>query len=223
MFRLKGIAAALVAVLIVPLFAAAAPAQAAYSCNVTVPSRVSITSPYKAITARYSNGCLTHAEWATWDVVHPTQGLADILIYDGTSSTEIMDWYDWEPRGTYTVRPDGAWDDNYDDLAQNSPRMSVRLGSYTYVTHSRSGKYVRADTKVTRYSTSARKMRPYAGARVTLRFRNSTSGPWTSSRTAKTNSKGKVTFRVSSSRARYWQVSTSDTSTTWGGRTTFRR
>ena len=219
---LTRVAAAAAALSVLPLLMTAAPAQAYGSCGVSVPSKVAITSPYREITARFSSGCDLYASYASWDVVHPTQGLEDILIYDGRS-TDTMDWYDWSPLGTYTVRPNHAWDENFDDVVQNSPRMTVRLGSGLRVSHSRSGKYVTITAKSSRYSANARSYRSWAGATATLRFRNCTSCAWTRVRSTTTNRYGQATFKVSSSRERYWQVATSNTSSTWGTSRSFRR
>lgn len=154
--------AAVAALSLVPTVAVVAPADAARSCNVTVPSKVWVTSPYKAITAKFSSGCLNYADFAVWDVMHPTQGWEDSIYYDGADgrSRQVMDWYDWSPVGTYTVRADDAWDDNYDYMSQNSPKMTVKLGSRMSVSSSRAGRYVTVKGTATRYKPWNEAYRP---------------------------------------------------------------
>ena len=62
--------AALAAVSLVPL-AVAAPAQAAGSCSISVPSKVSVSSPTRDITATFSAGCSKYAVDAWWGVMTP--------------------------------------------------------------------------------------------------------------------------------------------------------
>lgn len=211
---LKRIAAA-AAVSLIPLSATAAPAQAAYSCSVSVPSTVSITSPYRTITGTFSEGCRRYADWADWSVVHPTQGPWDVFFYDG-QRTEQLDWYDWSPLGTYTVRPESAYDHNFRPMKQNSRKMTVRLGSKTAASSSRSGRYVTVKATATRYSPNAQKYRAWPGAKVSLRQKSCSSCSWKWVKSAKTDSKGRASVKAYASTSRYWQIATVDSSTTWG-------
>lgn len=207
--------AAVAALSLLPLAAAPAPAQAAPSCTISVPSKVSITKPYRTITATYSSGCRTYADEAWWDVVHPTQGPMDFFDYEGRSKQSI-DWYDWNPRGRYTVRAQGAWDDDFRKLKQNSPKMTVKLGSKTGISTSRSGTYVTVKGTATRYSPNAERFRPWSGATVTLHSKSCSSCSWKRVKTVKTNSAGKVSIKTKASAKRYWRITTSDSSNTWG-------
>lgn len=208
---------------LLPLAASPAPAQAAYSCSVSAPSKVSITSSYRTITGTYSEGCRRYADWATWSVVHPTQGPWDFFFYDGQTS-ERLDWYDWSPLGTYTVRPEGAYDHNYRRMNQNTRTMTVRLGSRTAASSSRSGRYVTVKATATRYSPNAQTYRGWAGAKVSLRQKSCASCSWKWVKSGKTDSKGRVSIKAYASTNRYWQIATIDSSTTWGkASTTLRR
>lgn len=211
---LKRIAAA-AALSLLPLSVAAAPAQAAGSCGISVPSKVSITQPYRTITGTYSEGCRRYADWADWDVVHPRHGVEDFFTYDG-QRTERLDWYDWSPLGTYTVRPEGAYDDNFRRITQNTRTMTVRVGSRTAASSSRSGRYVTVKATATRYSPSAERYRAWSGAKVSLRQKSCASCSWKWVTSGKTNSTGRVSLKAYASTARYWQIVTADTSTTWG-------
>ncbi len=190
------------------------PAQAAGTCNISVPSKVSITKPNRTITATYSSGCRTNADWAWWDVVHPRHGSMEIFDFEGRSKQSV-DWYDWNPRGTYTVRAQGAWDDDFRKMKQNSPKMTVRLGSKQGISTSRSGSYVTVRGTSTRYTPSAEKFRPWSGAKVSL-CSKFCSCPWKRVKTTKTNSAGKVTIKTKASSKRYWRITTANSSNTWG-------
>lgn len=211
---LKRIAAA-AAFSLLPLMATAAPAQAAYSCSVSVPSKVSITTPYRTITGTYSEGCRRYADWADWSVVHPRHGVEDWFSYDG-QRTERLDWYDWSPLGTYTIRPEGAYDHSYRRMTQNSRTMTVRVGSNTAASSSRSGRYVAVKATATRYSPSAGRYRAWSGAKVSLQQKSCSSCSWKRVKTGKTTSTGRVSLKTYASTKRYWRITTTDTSTTWG-------
>lgn len=211
---LKRVAAA-AALSLVPTVMVAAPSQAAYSCNITVPSKVSITSPYREITATFSNGCLYYAESAWWDIIHPTQGWEGSFDFEGRS-TDVEDWYDWSPLGTYSIRPEGAYDHNYDDMTQNSRTMAVRLGSRMSASSSRAGNYVTVKGTATRYSRNAEAYRPWANAKVSLRQKSCSSCSWKWVKTGYTDRYGRVTLKAYASTNRYWQIATIDTSSTWG-------
>lgn len=207
--------AAVAALSMLPVVAATAPAQAASSCNVFVPSKVSITSPYRTVTGRYSSGCLQSTDWAAWDVVHPTEGPGEFFFFEGQSS-ETLDWYAWYPLGTYTVRAEGGYDTNYNPVVQNSPKMTVRVGSRVSASTSRSGNYVTVKAKATRYSRSAETYRNWPGATAVLRQKKCSTCSWQTVKTGTTNRYGQASFTVYASTKRSWQVVTSNTSSTWG-------
>lgn len=180
-------------------------------------------SPYRTITARFSQGCRNYAESAWWDIVHPTRGYSGSFHFDGRS-TDSTDWYDWEPLGTYSVRADYAYDHWYDDMKQNSSTMTVKLGSRTAASSSRSGRYVTVKARATRYSPSAEGYRSWSGTKVALRQKSCQSCSWRWVRSGTTNRDGRVSLKAYTSTSRYWQIATVDTSTTWGrAATTSRR
>jgi hypothetical protein len=190
-------------------------AQTAYSCNITVPSRVAISSPYRTITASFSPGCLSYAQSGWWDLMHPTQGYEGSFNFDG-ASTDTEDWYDWSPLGTYSVRPDYAYDHNYDDMLQNSRTMTVKIGSRTSISSSRSGNYVAVKGTATRYSLNYETYRAWAGQKVVLRAKNCSSCSWRWVASPIADRYGRVSVKAYASTARYWRLSTADTSTTFG-------
>ncbi len=210
---LKRIAAVAV-VSLVPLTVASAPADAAGSCGVSVPSKVSVYSPYRTVTASFSKGC-SNAESAWWSVVHPTQGPFEVFDYEGRYS-QSAEWYDWNPTGTYSVRPGGAYDHNWNGMTQNSPKMTVKLGSRMSGSSSRAGRYVTVKGTATRYSPYAGTYRAWSGAKVSLRQKSCSSCSWKWVKSGTTNRYGRVSIKTYASTSRYWQIATTDSSTTWG-------
>lgn len=215
-------AAAAAALALVPL-ASAAPVQAAESgssagsCGISVPSKVSVYSPYRSITATFSSGCVINgALSAWWEIVHPTQGYQGAFHYDGTSMTDVQDWYDFSPLGTYKIRPELAYDDNYDDMIQNTRYMTVKLGSRMSASSSRSGNYVYVSGGAARYSPSAGTFRAWPYTKVVLRKKSCSSCSWSYVKSGTTNRYGKVRLSTYSSGTRYWQIATVDSSNTWG-------
>ena len=214
---LKRIAAVAV-VSLVPLTVASAPADAAGSCGVSVPSKVSVYSPYRTVTGTFSAGCRQNADWAAWDVIHPTQGMQDMFFYDRAEgrTSESLDWYDWNPTGTYTVRGSGAYDRWDGVMTQNSPKMTVKLGSRMSASSSRAGRYVTVKGTATRYSPYAGTYRAWSGAKVSLRQKSCSSCSWKWVKSGTTNRYGRVSIKTYASTSRYWQIATTDSSTTWG-------
>jgi hypothetical protein len=209
-------ALAVAAASLLPLSLLAAPsAQAAPSCNISTPSKVAITQPYRAIKATFSSGCLSYAETASWDLMHPRYGYTGSFWFDG-GSTDVYDFYDWEPVGVYSVRPDGAYDYDWDELAQNTRTMTIKYGSRQYISSSRSGSTVTIAGTTTRYSPRAGTYAALSGQRVYLQSQACSTCAWKPVTSTTTNRYGKVTFKRTSSTARYWRLKTVDSSNTFG-------
>ncbi|MGE9808826.1 hypothetical protein [Janibacter sp. G1551] len=199
--------------------AVATPASAAGYCSVALPTKVSVTSPYKAIRASFSSGCTVNNVFASWSLVHPTQGPIDGVLFDAQDrnvSYETVEFYDWEPRGRYDVRPDGAFSqDDYADVTQNERTLTVKLGSRQSAAGARSGSYVTVSGTAARYSPNAGAFRAWSGATVRL-YQKKSGGSWTYVKTTTSNSTGRVSVKAYASTARYFQLRSADSSTTWG-------
>src|SRR5665648_407251 len=141
------VAASVMAFVPVGLGFAAAPAAADGGCSLLIPSKVRISTPYKAVTGRLGSNCASAgAIDASWNLYHPTQGWTDNLsFYPSTSETWHV--YDWDVTpAVYTWYPSYAYDSDYDDIAQNRPKTDVRVGSGASIYTSRSGSYVTIKT-----------------------------------------------------------------------------
>lgn len=202
---------------LVPLGLVAAPsAHAAPACNISVPSKVAITQPYTPITATFSYGCHAYSVSAWWDVMHSRKGWEGSFHYDG-STKDVYDFYaDWDPLGTYTLRPDFAYDFDYDDMPQNTRTMTVKLGSRQYISTSRSRSTVTIAGTTTRYSPTNERFAALPRTRVYLQSKSCSSCAWKPVTSTTTNRYGKVTFKRTSSSARYWRLKTVDNSNTFG-------
>lgn len=193
----------------------AAPAQAAGTCSLIVPSKIRIAQPYQAVTARLSSNCSqANTEAAAWDLYHPTEGFNDILIFDGTSTATWDVYDDWVTPARYTWRPAGAFDPNYDEVAQNQPTTDVRVGSSAAIYTSRSGSYVTITTSSARYAYSLSKWVRWGGVRGTIQYWG-TNG-WTNMKYAYQNSNGYYTYRFYAPKGRSYRVVFPDSSGIWG-------
>jgi hypothetical protein len=198
----------------------AAPAQAADNCKVSVPSKISITSPYKEVTVKFSGSC-TSDGWAAWDVVHPTQGLVNMLLFDSdsylnSSTSQKMAVYDWDPRGTWNVRPEGAWrNSTFDELQQNTISTKVKVGTRVSLSSSRSGSYVTLVAKPTYYSPSASAFRASKSTTVSF-YSQRSDGTWKLRKTAASNSKGVATVKISAGTTQRWKATVAEGSGRWG-------
>ena len=204
--------------------AAAGPAAAYGTCSVNVPARLTVDAPFKRFTASLASDCdASGADYATWDIRHHYYGPQNLLIFDG-NTTDTWDFYDWGYLGTHYVEPSSSWDHNYNDLAQNTRTVSVRLGSRLYIASSRSGAYVTLHTTLKRYRPSADGFAAWPNHPVRLQFQTCATCAWTTFKTVYPNSYGKAAHRFYSARGKNYRAVAADMSTTWGrtSATTYR-
>lgn len=215
-FRLTAIVATIVTAFIsVGLGFSAAPAQAAGTCSLLIPSKVRISTPYQAVTGRLSSNCATAGTTdASWTAYHPTQGAKEFLwFYPSTSLIwDVYSW--WITPAVYTWRPSGASDANYDPIAQNQPTTVVRVGSGASIYTSRSGSYVTIKTSSSRYAYSISSWVRWGGIRGTIQYWGPTG--WTNMKYAYQNTSGYYTYRFYAPKARSYRVVFADTSSIWG-------
>lgn len=183
----------------------------------SVPSKVSVDSPYERIIGRLGSDCSDSGEdWASWDIRHSYYGPSDLFFFDTGETSNVWGFYDWDHLGKYYVEPGNAYDYDSNELSQNSRTVSVRLASRLALSTSRSGKYVTLKATARRYSPNADAFRAWKGKPVTLSYKKCSSCGWQILKTRTTNSDGKVSYKVYASKARYWRAQASDSSNTWG-------
>jgi hypothetical protein len=209
-------AVAMAALTLASSIGAAAPAHAAGTCSLLIPSKVRIATPYQAVTGRLASDCVSSGTVsADWSAYHPTEGLTDYLWFTNEATSEIWDVYDWMiTPARYSWRPTGAHDGNYDDVSQNQPVTDVRVGSGAAISTSRSGSYVTITTSSSRYAYSTSGWVRWGGITGTIQYWG-VSG-WTNMKYAYQSSSGYYTYRFYAPSARSYRVVFPDTSTIWG-------
>ena len=214
--RLRSLLAA-TGLLATTLVTAAAPATAAGTCSAYVPSRISVGQYFKSYRINEGPNCASAGVvYASWDGVHPTQGQQDILIFNGTRSTD-WDVYDWNvPLGRWTWRPGLAYDSSYDDVYQYTTYTDVRLASYGRVTATRSGSKVNIKTTARRYWTTESRFIGWAGARGQIQWRTPGSSTWHGLKDVYSNSAGAYSYTYSTTASRDYRVVLNPVSTIWG-------
>jgi hypothetical protein len=186
------------------------------SCTLVAPTKLAITTPYKAVTLRLGADCAANSvDYASWDLYHPTQGWNGITIFDGTS-TDIWDVYDWDlkPGSRYSWRAGNAWDVGSNDVAQNQPYTDIKLGSKASLATSRYSKYVTLKTTTSRYSTSTQGYVRWGSVRGTIQYYGAKG--WTNLRYAYQNTSGYSAYTVYAPTARSYRVVFPNATTVWG-------
>lgn len=192
---------------------AGAPASAAGTCSVNIPSRWTISSPYKSIDATLAGNCAPGTQ-AAWDGFS-SQGYEYSLIFDGTRS-DLLDVYDDDTLGRWTWRPGDCVSADTTACTQNTRTMDVKVGSWTGLTVTRSGSSVTVTAAAARYSASAGRFVPWAGARGTVQYKAPTATTWTPLKFVNPGSTGRTTFTHTSASPRDYRVIFVDTPVIWG-------
>ncbi|ROR90554.1 hypothetical protein [Nocardioides aurantiacus] len=202
----------------------ASPAAAYGTCSVQLPSKLTVDAPFKRFVGRLAPDCYeSGTDYAAWDVEHDYYGPDDIFIFDSGETSSDWAFYDWGNLGSYTIRPSGAWDYDYNDVSQNTVTTSVRLGSRLSMTSSRSGRYVTLRATATRYKPSASGFRAWGGRPVSVYTRTSSTAPWKYLRTRTTDKYGKIATRIDQRYVRDYQARLGNTAAVWGKTASTRR
>ncbi|WP_328993847.1 hypothetical protein OG394_05705 [Kribbella sp. NBC_01245] len=198
-----------------------AAAPAAGRCSLVPPTRLVISAPYRAVTLRVGSDCVAGG-WdnAGWTSYHPTRGVQEVAYFFRTSTTMVMDLYDYADLGRWTWRPNGAYDTNNLPMTQNSPYSDVKVGSWAGLTASRSGSKVTLNVSAARYATSLNKFIPYTAAIGQLQYKAPGATTWIALKSVKTTSTGKYTYAYTSAAARDYRVYFPATGLIWNAAST---
>lgn len=193
----------------------AAPAQAEGSCDLLVPARWVVSSPYREVVLTVKAGCAARPDGsALWFATHPTVGIVGGALFD---NVEPMFWdvYDDDtPLGVWTWRAQGCFDGADIPCLQNSPKTDIRLGGWAGLTASRSGSYVTVSTSTARYAYSLNRFVPWGGIRGTVQTRTTSTAPWVNLKWVYPGTNGKYSFRYAAT-ARDYRVVFPATSLIW--------
>ncbi len=188
---------------------AAAPAQAADSCGITISPRVVIDAPYEKIPVTYGGDCVANEAAAAWAAVHSYEGPTDFVIYDyaaGDDRADFFEHYDWEPLGSYSVDPGGAYSNTDDrELYQNAPTTTMKLGTRVALAVTRSGGRAYFTTTTSAYSPASDAFRRYPNAKVAVQFKSCVSCVWSTLRLGYTNSSAAWSFNIASTKKFYFR------------------
>lgn len=188
------------------------------TCDVLVRSQVRVNAPVERVPARLAAGCAAlDTVYATWNIEHATDGFAEVLVYEQTT-TDTWSVYDDEPTGTYLVLPKGAHAADLDDVPQNTTRSVVRRDSRVDLSGSRSGSYVTLKARLTRYVPRADGFRAWRKRQVTVSYRTCPTCPWHRLSTRTTDRNGRTTYRFRAVKIREYRVRAAGTSRIWAPR-----
>lgn len=194
--RQKSSAVAAATAALLGLASSTSGAAAAGSCSIVAPTKVVMDQSYEPVPLRLASNCLSSGTaYASWDIYHPSEGFTGIAIFDG-NFTDTWDLYDWDGAARYQVRPSAAYDDNFDDVTQNTAYITVKLGARLTATTSRSNGQLRFNAYARTYSPNASDWYKRAGAKVSLFYKAPGSSTWSWVKSANTDSAGRVGISV---------------------------
>lgn len=172
-------------------------AAAAGSCSLSFPSRVSIGAPYTEVTGRLGSDCAAaNIEYADWGLIHPSQGPVNFLFFEPSVSgtTEIAEFYDFDPLGPQQWRGEGASTAGGDAVSQNTVNTDVRVASWASLTGTRSGSTVRLTASVARYSGTYERYIAWTNKVGAIQVKPAGSNTWSHFGYVQSNAYGKAYF-----------------------------
>jgi hypothetical protein len=198
------------------LVSATTPATAAGSCSVYLPSRFTISQPYRAIPVKLGPNCAAAGVVdAAWTAYRPAQTPQEVLIFDSGAQSEIVDLYDHEPLGRWEWRPDYAYDASDNLVPQYTYYTDVRLASYGRVATTRSGKQVTLKTTAMRYWQGGSKFIAWNSARGQLQYRTPGTTAWHALKDVVSTTRGLYSYTYTSSAVRDYRLVLPAVSTIW--------
>jgi hypothetical protein len=214
--RLKSLLVA-VGLVTTGLVAATPTASAAGTCSLYVPSKLTISQPYRAITVTLGPNCAAAGvNDAFWTAYHPSQGPQGAAAFFDGDQSEIVDLYDYASVGVWNWRPGGAYGSMGERVYQYSPYTDVRLGSYTRVAATRTGTKVTLRTSAARYWPGGEKFIGWADARGQIQYRTPGSTTWRGLKEIYSNGIGAYSYTYTTTAARDYRVVLRSTATIWG-------
>lgn len=185
------------------------------TCSLVVPSAVRVVRSGTAVPVRLSGGCTLRpdvlAGWYIGDYEDPSD-----YIFFGEASSGYWQVFAFTPLGVRTWIPDAAVDTDDHLYLQNSPRTTVKVGSWAGAWTSRKGANVTINTQVRRYSTGSDVIFPWASEIGVIQSRPAGGTSWTNLKQVKTNSSGRASYTFTSSTKRDYRVVYNEAAYIWG-------
>lgn len=204
-------ALAVTAAIVVPVGGEAA---AAGACSVVAPTKVVLDRAVVEVPYRLAGNCaLAGAVYASWDVVHPADGVVGGLTFDGTTTT-TWDLHDWMGPTRYTVRPWSAVDAVATLIPQNSALTTVKLGSRLTASASRTAGRLTLTASASTYSPTLSGWYQRPRVNVSVMHLPPGAATWTWVKAAATSSTGRVALSVVPKAGQY-RLMIKETPTTW--------
>jgi hypothetical protein len=211
-----GVAAAAV---VVP---ASGTASAVGTCSVVAPTKVVLDRELVRVPYRLAGDCaVAGTVYASWDVLHPADGVAGGLTFDGTA-TDTWDLHDWQGPARYTVRPWSALDVSAAVIPQNSATTTVKLGSRLTATVTRSADRLAFAASARTWSPTVGDWSRRPGVNVSLMHLATGSSTWSWVKAATTSGAGRVTLSVAP-KAGHYRLMVKETDTVWASWSTVVR
>ena len=196
-----------------------ATAQAAGSCSLYAPGRISLGTSVRTITINEGPNCAAAGVTdAAWTATHPTAGQIDTIIYENGARSQPFNIFGDDPLGKWTWRPEGAFDAADNQIFQYSPVTDVRLASYSRITPTRTSAKVNLKTLANRWWGNGDKFIGFAGARGQIQYRTPGATTWRGLKDVYSSSTGTYSYTYDTTLTRDYRVVIYDapTNTIWG-------
>ena len=216
--RGRFIAAAVLMVAATTTMAGQAQAKTTATCTLTAPYRVVIGQPYKEYKLYTSGVCsLGGNAWAAWDLIHPTQGDQGGAYFGSVGSGNNQDnWdvYDSHTIGLHTWRPYAAYDNNYNQLSQNTVQSDIRLATAAWISSKRTRDVVTLTGTSLLYSTGSNNYFKRS-AKGAFQYKERGTTTWKGLKAVTTNSAGVATMSYRYGKTRDYRFVLYTTPVSW--------
>jgi hypothetical protein len=195
----------------------ASAAEAAGTCNLSVPTRVAIGKPELYLQGKISGTCNTPDAASGWELVHPSKGAVNEIVFDKEYEFGDGKWYvpDIHPIGTQTFNGMGSFNPDGTTNTQNSVPVTVKLAAGAWISSSRTADVVTLKGTSLLYSVTTNSYFKRSAAGV-FQFREIGSTQWQTLKAGVwTNSKGEVTMAYRYSKTRDYRFALYSTSISW--------
>lgn len=200
-----------------PAFKAPASAQAAGTCNLSVPTRVAISKPLLILPGKVSGDCNRTGNKSLWVLNHPSKGDVNFIGWDAADPDLDGTWwvYSDDAIGAQTFQGRGSGNVDGTTYTQNSAPTTVKLAAGAWISSSRTGDVVTLKGTSLLYSVSNNVFFKRSAAGV-FQFREKGSTTWQTLKGGLwTNSKGEVSLSYKYSKVRDYRFSLYSTAISW--------